>query len=126
MRRLSSKTKDQTLFNCGVGVSQVAITPQGELKPCLMMDSPRYKIRPGSLNTAWKRLKKAISKIKPDNKYLCGGCSLRVYCKWCPAQSWLYNKTYTSCVPEFRQSARQLKPKAALTPRQGKRKVIRS
>jgi len=36
--------KTKNLFKCGVGISQVAITPQGELKMCLMIDYPRYKI----------------------------------------------------------------------------------
>jgi len=111
MRRLKSKAKNKTLFNCGVGSSQVAITPQGELKPCLMLDSPRYKILPGGLKGAWRKIKKATSKINPDKKYSCRKCNLHAYCKWCPAQSWLYNKTYTSCVPELHVRAKQLKQK---------------
>ena len=36
--------RTDTLFKCGVGVSQAAITPFGELKMCLMIDYPKYKI----------------------------------------------------------------------------------
>ncbi|MBU0694801.1 MAG: radical SAM protein [Candidatus Omnitrophica bacterium] len=32
------------LFKCGVGVSQAAITPLGELKMCLMIDYPKYRV----------------------------------------------------------------------------------
>ncbi len=109
MRRLKSGAKNKTLFKCGVGSTQVAITPQGELKPCLMLDSPRYKILPGGLRSAWGKIKKTMSKITADKKFSCHRCNLLTYCKWCPAQSWLYNKTYTSCVPEFRRKAGDLK-----------------
>jgi len=103
------------LFKCGVGRIEAAITPYGELKPCLMIDRPRFKILdPGSsidgsfartnlasnsgLSEAWCHLKKFISSIKPDKNYKCGGCRSSNYCKWCPARAWLYNKTFTSCI----------------------------
>jgi len=34
----------ENLFKCGVGETQTAITPFGELKMCLMIDYPKYKI----------------------------------------------------------------------------------
>ena len=93
------KHKPQTisLFSCGVGRSQAAITPLGELKPCLMIDHFKYNILNSSLKSAWEKLKNLINKIKPDKNYLCNNCNLESYCKWCPAKSWLYNKTFTSC-----------------------------
>lgn len=107
------------LFRCGVGISQAAITPLGELKPCLMIDSPRFKIftedrrqkteggkQRTDFKAAWGQLKEFISAIKPDKDYNCGKCELHSYCKWCPAKSWLYNKTFTSCESESRKNAR--------------------
>ncbi len=102
------------LFKCGVGVSQAAITPRGELKLCLMIDSPRFKIfRKGrkqgvDLKTAWIELKEFTAGIKPDENYNCAGCRLENYCQWCPAKSWLYNKTWISCEPESRKKAELL------------------
>jgi len=96
------------LFRCGVGISQAAITPQGELKPCLMLDYPRFKIfikdrrqktedrgQRADIKAAWGQLKEFISAIKPDENYKCNNCELEMYCKWCPAKGWLYNKSFT-------------------------------
>lgn len=100
----------QYLFKCGVGLSQVAITPQGELKLCLMIDEPRYKIiSKGSngLKTSWGRLKEFVASIQPDENYRCDRCSFSPYCKWCPAKSWLYKRNFTSCEPESREFLRE-------------------
>lgn len=108
-----------TLFRCGVGISQVAITPGAELKMCLMSDYPKYKIldvrdqRPEgkrqrrcvNLKDAWKKIRDFASEIKPDLNYECHKCELGPYCKWCPAKSWLYNGSFTSCEPESRRKA---------------------
>jgi len=126
-RRLLSTTYN--LFKCGVGVSQAAITPQGELKMCLMIDYPEYKILNGkaagrqvaksalgfardslrsqshkvSLKEAWDRLKELVDSIKPDGNYQCDKCKLYLYCKWCPARGWLENRNFTTCDSESRQ-----------------------
>jgi radical SAM protein with 4Fe4S-binding SPASM domain len=100
--------KNLHLFKCGVGVSQAAITPSGELKMCLMIEQPKYKILQSSLSNAWKKLKKAAQAIKPDKNYKCDICKLKDYCKWCPARSWLYHKNFTSCEPECRKKAERV------------------
>jgi radical SAM protein with 4Fe4S-binding SPASM domain len=109
-----------TIFKCGAGLRQAAITPSGELKACLMIDRPRFKIldkrvtkSPSHQVTkskdnfagAWQKLKSFVSGIKPDDNYQCNRCKLYDYCKWCPARSWLYNKNFTSCEPVCRQKA---------------------
>lgn len=97
------------LFTCGVGKSQATITPQGELKMCLMIDYPKYKIlnkgvvsRKTGLREAWVRLKKLVASIQPDENYQCDSCNLYDHCKWCPARAWLKNKSFTACDPESR------------------------
>ncbi len=97
------------LFTCGVGVSQAAITALGELKMCLMIDYPKYKILKSSLEDAWKKLKELIENIKPDENYQCDKCELEPYCKWCPARGWLENRNFTSCEPESRRQAEIIK-----------------
>ncbi len=94
----------KNIFKCGVGENQTAITPWGELKMCVMIDQPKYKIN-SSLENAWNKLKDFVAGIKPDNNYQCDNCQLRGFCKWCPARSWLYNKNFTSCEPESRNKA---------------------
>lgn len=95
----------ESLFKCGVGQTQAAITPSGELKMCLMIDHPTYNILEGSLKACWGKLKDYVSKIKPDSNYRCDECVLQPYCKWCPARGWLYDKSLTSCDPESRRKA---------------------
>jgi radical SAM protein with 4Fe4S-binding SPASM domain len=97
------------LFKCGVGLNQAAITPQGELKPCLMIDNPRYSAIDDGLEGAWDKLKKFIASIKPDENYKCNTCELTDVCKWCPARAWLYDRTFTTCTPENRAWAEKLK-----------------
>lgn len=112
-QRKTHSAKRTALFKCGVGQSQAAITPWGELKPCLMIDQPRYKIVSSLrsavsgllLREAWGKLKMWAAQIKPDKNYKCATCKLKNYCKWCPARSWLYNKSFTVCVPENRKRA---------------------
>ena len=125
-------TDNGELFKCGVGQSQAAITPYGELKMCLMIDYPRYRIlerrvasapvppkadppaagpqsprKKGGLDKAWRKLKGLVAGIKPDNNYQCDNCGLSNYCNWCPAKSWLHNKSFTSCDSEIRYQAEQ-------------------
>jgi radical SAM protein with 4Fe4S-binding SPASM domain len=108
-----------TLFKCGVGISQAAITPLGELKMCLMIDRPKYKIlnitnkgQGASLERAWCRLKQFAASIKPDGNYQCDECEIKPYCKWCPARAWLYNNSFTSCDPQIRHWAVDRKQRA--------------
>ncbi len=115
--RLSEETESQiastehltansdNLFRCGVGISQAAITPSGEVKMCLMIDYPKYKILDTSLKVCWQRLKEVVGSIRPDKNYQCNTCKLQPYCKWCPAKAWLYNRTFTYCEPESRKWA---------------------
>lgn len=92
----------ETLFRCGVGVSQAAISPLGELKMCLMIQSPLYKIGESSLKDCWEKLKKMVKDIdiNLDREYSCSGCNLKGYCRWCPARGWLENKRFITCTPD--------------------------
>ena len=73
-------------------------------------DDARFEIlnrqkRSQGLKDAWQSLKKFVASIKPDENYQCDKCRLYNYCKWCPARSWLYNKSFTSCEPVSRMKA---------------------
>ncbi|MFH1504491.1 MAG: radical SAM protein [Candidatus Omnitrophota bacterium] len=97
-----------SLFKCGVGQAQAAITPFGELKMCLMIDYLKYNILKMGLRSAWDKMKKAVKDIKPDDNYQCSECELEDYCKWCPAKAWLNNKDFTSCDSESKRKAESL------------------
>lgn len=107
---LESRTSN--LFPCGAGRTQAAITPFGELKICLMIDYPKYKAvsdtaAADSVKEAWGKLKELAGNITPDEDYQCAVCALKPYCKWCPARSWLYNRTFTRCEPQSRLFAQR-------------------
>ncbi len=104
----------ETLFKCGVGRSQIAINPYGELKMCLLIDYPKYKVlnnrdtRRQNLKEAWERLRELVASIKPDKNYQCDKCQFHNYCKWCPAKAWLYNKSFTGCESQSRLRAERI------------------
>ena len=110
-KRKEKKAKPEKLFFCGVGETQAALTPAGELKMCLMIDYPKFKVRPLegkkglSLKEAWDKLIKLTARIKADTTYTCDSCSLSAYCQWCPAKSWLEKKGFSSCDEDSRLGA---------------------
>jgi len=102
-------TKNPKLFKCGVGINQAAITPSGELKMCVQIDYPKYKILESSLNECWQRLIELVDSLKPDEYFKCDSCQLKAYCKWCPGQSWSRTRTFTSCYPESKKRAEAIR-----------------
>lgn len=97
------------LFFCGAGISQAAITPAGELKLCAMIDQPKYNILDLGFEKAWENLQGVVCGSRPDKTYRCLSCDLRAYCVWCPARSWLYNKSFCACDPRLRLWAQKVK-----------------
>jgi len=102
----SKLNQNNSLFRCSVGKSQAVITPFGELKMCIYIDYPRYKILETSFDDCWQRLKKIVENIKPDENYRCSSCEYKDFCDWCPARSWLEFGNFTSCEPICRAHAK--------------------
>ncbi len=96
------------LFTCQAGITQAAITPAGELKLCLMIDHPNFKISSANFDSCWERLKKMKAAIQPDADYQCLQCRFQEFCQWCPGWAWAHNKTFTACNPENRLWAQAL------------------
>ncbi|MBU1864150.1 MAG: radical SAM protein [Candidatus Omnitrophica bacterium] len=92
-------------FNCGGGRHSVAITPQGKLKICINVNEPQYSILNSSFENAYEKLKKFAMSIKPDERYQCDTCPLRMYCSWCPALSWLEHRNFSTCSRTCRKLA---------------------
>jgi radical SAM protein with 4Fe4S-binding SPASM domain len=98
-----------SFFSCGAGISQAAITPAGELKLCAMIDQPKYNILDIGFRKAWDNLQGFVRETGPDKTYKCLSCDLKSYCVWCPARSWLYNKSFCACDPGLREWAQGIK-----------------
>ncbi|MFA6383916.1 MAG: radical SAM protein, partial [Candidatus Omnitrophota bacterium] len=96
------KQNARSLFFCGAGRFQAAVTPAGELKLCVMIAEPKYDILKSGFSAAWKSAGQFIKNIRPDNTYACSGCGHKLYCISCPARGWLYAKNFSSCDPFVR------------------------
>lgn len=96
LKQKTDLTKE--LFSCGAGLCNMAINPFGEVKMCVSMNYPRYRISESSLEECWRGLNKLIEKIKKEEHSKCVSCELQSYCKWCPARSWLENGKFSGCV----------------------------
>jgi hypothetical protein len=51
------------LCACGIASTQAAVTPQGRLKPCLMLERPCCGILKHGLGQAWARLRRGIARM---------------------------------------------------------------
>lgn len=93
------------LFQCGAGKKGLAVSPYGELKPCLELPSSGYSILDGSLKEGWKILGDRVESFKasPENK--CLDCKLRDFCSSCPAKARLECGDMNCCPDYFRQLA---------------------
>lgn len=95
----------QKLFNCGAGYTDVAVSPFGELKTCIDIDYPGYRILEGSLQEGWERIKHFVDNLRPDKDFACNSCELVAYCSWCPAKGYLENGDFSTCDLQSRQMA---------------------
>lgn len=99
-------------FYCAAGKTQAAITPDGLLKLCVMINYPLLPVLKPSFSHAWKRLRCLQQKIRPGRAFPCRSCGLRQFCLWCPGRSWLFNRTFDSADPLCCDWARQAKKEA--------------
>lgn len=95
----------RNVFSCGAGTETLTINPKGEIKICLEIDYPKFNIAKFGLKKAWQKLNKIIGLIEQDDNFKCNTCQLYRYCRWCPARSWTFNKTFATCDPYYRQLA---------------------
>jgi radical SAM protein with 4Fe4S-binding SPASM domain len=94
------------LFFCGSGTRQAAITPSGELKICLLINYPKFKIINESFASAWRKLYHLVRTVSSSKRRSCASCKVAAYCKWCPGRSWLAVRDFVSCDPELKNFAR--------------------
>jgi radical SAM protein with 4Fe4S-binding SPASM domain len=99
------KRKDDRLFRCGAGRTEVVIGPYGEMRLCLDIPEPKYDILEGNFAEGWRRLADYAKNTPPGPSYQCGTCDLAAYCNWCPARAWLACGDMSACPPYYRQAA---------------------
>lgn len=97
--------RNARVFPCGCGYLHLAINPAGRLKTCIDIDYPRYDLLRKPLNKGWALIKKFVDTLTPPRDWACLDCSVRRYCSWCPAKSYLQDGTFFSCDAQSRARA---------------------
>lgn len=98
-------TGRKRLFMCGVGRSDITISPYGEMNLCPYISYPQYNILKGSFKDGWRKIKQIVKKLTPTRNYFCRDCALARFCPWCPAKAFLERKHFTGCSYFDRQLA---------------------
>jgi len=81
------------LYQCGAGRSMFHVDPYGSLRPCVMVNSPRYDLLGGSFLTGWNDVISTIQGKKMAANSHCSQCEKRVLCGYCPGFFELENGT---------------------------------
>ncbi|GAB4488898.1 MAG: hypothetical protein OHK006_19890 [Thermodesulfovibrionales bacterium] len=74
-----------TLYFCGAGSTSFHVDSYGNLKPCLMVQSPAYSLRTGDFAAGWRDAIAAIREKRPEAGYRCSACDRATLCGHCPA-----------------------------------------
>ncbi len=80
-----------TVYQCGGGVSSFAIDPYGGLSICVLSETHKYHLRGGSFREGWERFihhQRARPSTRPTK---CTSCALKPVCGMCPANGELEN-----------------------------------
>jgi molybdenum cofactor biosynthesis enzyme MoaA len=70
------------LCACGIAATQAAVTPQGRLKPCLMLEDPTCDILKLGLDHAWSRLRRGVGRLAHQAAATPLGTSVPCLAEW--------------------------------------------
>jgi radical SAM protein with 4Fe4S-binding SPASM domain len=105
------------LFQCGAGKNGLAISPYGELKPCLELPAAGYSALNSGLREGWKMLGDYVRSSKPNPENRCFDCRLRKFCSSCPAKARLECGDMNACPPYYRRLAELTRDKKTVDER---------
>lgn len=81
-----NKSEIKNLYlSCRAGTSQVWITWQGKMVPCVMMEYPSINLSQHNVIDAWEELKKGCQLLPTIEE--CKGCKLKTICQVCYASA---------------------------------------
>ena len=90
-RAVESMPPQDTVYQCGGGVTSFAIDPYGRLSICVLSEAHKYDIRSGSFREGWQGFLHH-QRVKPITRPTkCVRCALRAVCGMCPANGELEN-----------------------------------
>src|SRR4051812_10462348 len=88
---VEAKPLQDTIYQCGGGVSAFAIDAYGRLSICVISEAHKYDLRAGTFREGWETFlhQQRLRKITRPTK--CVGCQLKSMCGMCPANAELEN-----------------------------------
>src|SRR5262245_8742915 len=92
VRRMADAAPAQdTVYQCGGGVTSFAIDPYGRLSICVLSEAHKYDLRAGSFEDGWNGFlhRERVKPITRPTK--CVSCALKAVCGMCPANGELEN-----------------------------------
>jgi MoaA/NifB/PqqE/SkfB family radical SAM enzyme len=82
--RMKDVPKSDKLYICGAGLTNFHIDPYGVLKPCMMVNSVAYPLKPGRFIDGWHDITNRMTMKKCSQKNFCNRCEKQVLCEFCP------------------------------------------
>ena len=73
------------LYNCGAGITNFHIDPNGNLQPCLMTHHYQYNLLNGTFRDGWSKIISYVRKSNAVAAESCRNCEQRTLCGYCPA-----------------------------------------
>jgi radical SAM protein with 4Fe4S-binding SPASM domain len=94
------------LFRCGIGMSDFAISYEGQLRLCTVLCAPEttFNLRAGSLQKGLESLRTKIRAMNTNSNEIlktCKSCNIVNLCMWCPATAFLETGNLEGEVPYF-------------------------
>lgn len=74
----------KTLFQCGAGVTNFYVEPNGILRPCLMATTIGYDAVSGGFDRAWQAAIAGVGSLQVQAEHPCYSCEKRPVCGYCP------------------------------------------
>ena len=82
--RMGGIPLQDTLYNCGAGLTSFHIDPYGWLQPCLMVTSPRHDLFRGNFMEGWRNVISGVRERKAGAAFACNQCDKMTLCGFCP------------------------------------------
>jgi len=83
--RMKSIPFSDLIYNCGAGLTNFHIDPDGILKPCLMINDTHYDLVKGNFSDGWQNVIPKLREKKAPKEFECSQCNCSSLCGYCPA-----------------------------------------
>ncbi|MBN2158529.1 MAG: radical SAM protein [Spirochaetes bacterium] len=95
--------KGGAVLSCNAGKNSAAISPQGDVYPCILMRKKVGSLRERSLRDIWHDspapFLEELRTLKPEDVADCSKCGMRAYCRRCPGVTYIETGSLTAKSP---------------------------